>query len=59
MAEKKPEKSPEDQHERFRTAIREMIDAGELNPIDADEAFEKLVSRSPLPDDEAARKSGL
>jgi hypothetical protein len=46
MAEKKPDKSQEAQHERFRTAIREMIDAGELSPTDADEAFSRLIQSS-------------
>ena len=45
MGEKKPDKDQGDQHERFRRAIQEMIDAGELNPTDADEAFNALIGQ--------------
>lgn len=41
MAEKKPGMTPEEQSKRFADAVREMIDAGELNPTEADEAFER------------------
>ena len=40
---KKEKKSPEKQGERFREAVRDMVAAGELNPTDADEAFERLM----------------
>jgi len=54
MPKKKPGMSPEEQSEKFRETVREMVDAGELNPTEADEAFEravrKAVSHRPLPD---------
>ena len=43
MPKKKETETREAQSERFREAVREAIDAGELNPIEADEAFERLV----------------
>jgi hypothetical protein len=32
MPKKKPGMSPEEQSESFRAKVRELIDAGELNP---------------------------
>jgi hypothetical protein len=51
MPRKKKQESPQEQSERFRRAVRDMIDAGELNPTEADEAFERLMGnvRSPRP----------
>jgi hypothetical protein len=43
MPKKKPGMTPEEQSEAFRAKVRELIDAGELNPTDADAAFERLV----------------
>jgi polyhydroxyalkanoate synthesis regulator phasin len=43
MPEKKAQESPEAQQERFEKAVRDAIDAGELNPTEADEAFDRLV----------------
>lgn len=43
MPKKKPGMSPEEQSESFRAKVREMIAAGELNPIEADGAFERVV----------------
>jgi polyhydroxyalkanoate synthesis regulator phasin len=40
MPTKKSAETPEQQAERFKKAVQEMVDAGELNPIDADKAFE-------------------
>ncbi len=45
MPKKKKPETQEEQSERFRAAVRQMIDAGELNPTEADEAFERLTSR--------------
>lgn len=45
MPKKKPGMTPEEQSEKFREAVRELIDAGELNPTDADEAFERLARK--------------
>ena len=39
MPEKKHRETPEEQSERFRKEVQRLIDAGELNPIEADERF--------------------
>lgn len=43
MPKKKPGMTPEEQSESFRAKVREMVDTGELNPIEADAAFERVV----------------
>lgn len=43
MPKKKPGMTPEEQKKAFRAKVREMIDAGELSPIEADAALESLV----------------
>lgn len=44
-----------EQSERFRQKVRELEDAGELNPTDADERFEdafrRIVPQSQRPSD--------
>ncbi len=45
MPKKKVELTPEQQSELFRKVVRELVDAGELNPTDADAAFERLLPR--------------
>ncbi|MGV3729347.1 MAG: hypothetical protein ACO1NN_01135 [Sphingopyxis sp.] len=45
MPKAKNKITPKQQRERFEKAVREMIDAGELNPTDADTAFERLVGK--------------
>lgn len=45
MPKKKNQESQKEQSERFRQAVRDLVDAGELNPTEADEAFERLVSK--------------
>ena len=47
MPKKKNPETQAEQSERFRKVVRELIDAGELNPIEADKALDKLVIRSP------------
>jgi hypothetical protein len=42
------QESQEDQSERFRQTVRDLVDAGELNPIDADNAFERLMIKVKL-----------
>jgi polyhydroxyalkanoate synthesis regulator phasin len=42
-AKKDKAESPEAQSERFRKAVRDLVDAGELNSTEAQEAFEKLI----------------
>lgn len=44
MAKKATQKSQAEQSERFRKTVQDLVDAGELNPIEADEKFERFVS---------------
>jgi guanylate kinase len=44
MPKKKLKETPEEQAARFKQAIREMLDAGELDPTDADEKFERAMA---------------
>ena len=44
MPKKKNQESQAEQSERFRKTVRDLVDAGELNPTDADRAFDKLVT---------------
>lgn len=46
MPKKKPGMTPEQQSESFRAKVREMIAAGELNPTEADGAFERVVRQA-------------
>ena len=43
MPKKKNPESQAEQSERFRAEVARLIEAGELNPIDAEERFERLV----------------
>lgn len=43
MPKKKPGMTPAQQSESFRAKVRELIDAGELNPTDADAALNAVV----------------
>jgi polyhydroxyalkanoate synthesis regulator phasin len=43
MPKKKKPETQEQQSERFRAAVRQMIADGELNPTDADEVLDRLV----------------
>lgn len=54
MAKKQNKESPEDQAKRFEKAIQDMIDAGELNPTEADKRMESFVSGNlrNVPDDD-------
>lgn len=45
MPKKLKEPSQKEQSERFKKAAQELIDAGELNPIDADSAIQNLVGK--------------
>ena len=54
MPKKKNTESQAEQSERFRAEVARLIEAGELNPTEADERFERLVSsqglgRRPVP----------
>jgi polyhydroxyalkanoate synthesis regulator phasin len=45
MPKKKETPTQEDQSEPFREAVRAAIDAGELNPTEADAAFDNLMRK--------------
>lgn len=51
MPKKKEAETQEAQSERFREAVRAAIAAGELNPTEADGAFDRLVDKVTLPRD--------
>lgn len=46
MPKKKPGMTPEEQSAAFKREVQRLIDAGELNPTDADAAFERVVARA-------------
>ena len=43
MPQKKNSLTPEQQRERFNQTVRELADAGELNPTDAHIEMERLL----------------
>ena len=45
MPKKQNAASQEEQSERFKREAQRLIDAGELNPIEADEAFERILRK--------------
>lgn len=49
MPSKKNPESQKEQSERFKKTVADLVAAGELNPTDADKAFEKLMGRVNLP----------
>ncbi len=44
MPKKKSHESQSEQSERFRKTVRDLVAAGELNPTEADKAFERLMN---------------
>ena len=48
MPKKKSKETQEEQSARFRAEVQRLIAAGELNPTEADERFERLVSGAPI-----------
>mgnify|MGYP003640305908 CR=1 len=50
MAKKQNKESPERQFERFRKKVEELEAAGELNPTEADERFERALQNVKTPD---------
>lgn len=56
MPKKKKQESQEEQSERFRQTVRDLVAAGELNPTEADDVLDSLL-KSPYLVDEAKRKS--
>ena len=55
MPKKKHQETQQEQSERFNKTVRELVDAGELNPTEADSAFEKLMGKVKIC---AARENG-
>lgn len=45
MPKKKNAESQEDQSARFLAEVERLIEAGELNPTEADKAFKDLLGR--------------
>lgn len=45
MAKKAKQESQAEQSERFRKAVQDMVDAGELSPTEAEERFERAVKK--------------
>jgi len=52
MPKKKQGETPEEQSARFRAEVERLIAAGELNPTDADERFDRLVRSTLAPKNE-------
>ena len=48
MPKKQPGMTPEEQSERFKADAQSLIDAGELSPIEADQALDGLVRNKGL-----------
>ena len=46
MPKKQKQETQKEQSERFKKAVQDMIDAGELNPTEAEEALDGLVRAS-------------
>jgi exonuclease VII small subunit len=44
MPKKKHKETPEEQAARFRAAVQRLVEAGELDPDEADAAFERAMS---------------
>ena len=52
MPKKKVQESQTDQSDRFRKAVRDLVDAGELSPTEADERFEQVLRLSKMAEKE-------
>lgn len=46
MPKKQRKETQAEQSARFKAEVQKLIDAGELNPTEADEALDRLVSAS-------------
>lgn len=59
MPAKKQPTTEKEQAERFRRGAQSLIDAGELDPTEADAALDKLVRRAAdQRDDDSRREKG-
>lgn len=45
MAKKKNPENPEDQVKRFEAEVQKLIDAGELNPTEAESRFNQAIEK--------------
>ena len=45
MPKKQNQESQAEQSERFKKTVADLVAAGELNPIDADTAFDKMMDK--------------
>lgn len=45
MPKKQRKETQKEQSERFKKAVKDMIDAGELNPTDADDCLDRLIKK--------------
>jgi polyhydroxyalkanoate synthesis regulator phasin len=45
MPTKKRKETQEEQSERFKEAVRDLVAAGKLSPTEADDKFEALMGR--------------
>ena len=45
MPTKKHKETQEEQSERFNKTVRELVDAGELNPIEAEKGMERVLTK--------------
>lgn len=45
MPKKKHPESQKEQSDRFKKSVAELVAAGELNPTDADAAFERMMGK--------------
>ena len=54
MPKKKNQESQEEQSERFKKTVADLVAAGELNPTEADKALNQLVKQSRSREDSSA-----
>lgn len=45
MAKKAKQESQAEQSVRFLKAVQDLVDAGELNPIEAEDEFDRLMAK--------------
>lgn len=45
MTKPKKKESQKEQSARFKKAVQDMIDDGDLDPIEADERFERAINK--------------
>ena len=48
MPKKKRVDKPGEQRERFEKAVQELVDAGQLDPDEAEKALDKMVRNTPI-----------